>query len=197
MGNRAPEDRITVSPAEARSAIAAAMQASDGRARLGAIELESHQVEAVSRLRDAISEFGGALNCDPVGTGKTFTALALAGSYDSVLVVAPAVLRTMWEEASQKAGVAIDFVSHEALSRSPALRRPPDFVIVDEAHHARNPATQRYRSLASIMSGPDAVLLTATPVHNRRADLTALIALFAGNRAAAMSEAEIGRITVR
>lgn len=197
MGNRALEDRIEVSPVEARSAIAAAMQARDGRARIGAIELESHQVEAVSRLREAISEFGGALNCDPVGTGKTFTALALAVSYDSVLVVAPAVLRTMWEEASQKAGVAIDFVSHEALSRSAQLRRPPDFVIVDEAHHARNPATQRYRTLASIMSGPDAVLLTATPVHNRRADLIALIALFAGNRAATMSEAEIGRITVR
>ncbi|MGK2961807.1 MAG: helicase-related protein [Gemmatimonadaceae bacterium] len=195
--NRAHEDRIEVPPAETRSAIAAAMQASHGHARLGTVELEPHQVEAVSRLRDAITEFGGALDCDPVGTGKTFTALALAGSYKTVLVVAPAVLRTMWQHASERAGISVDFVSHEALSRSAAPRRPPDFVIVDEAHHARNPATRRYRSLASIMSGAEAVLLTATPVHNRRGDLIALFSLFLGNRAAALSEAEIGRITVR
>lgn len=194
---RPPEQRIAVTPAAARSAIAAAMRSIEGPARLGWVELEPHQLEAVSRLRDAIGEFGGALNCDPAGTGKTFTALALAGSYRSVLVVAPAVLRMMWEQASERAGVSIEFLSHEALSRSALFGKRPDFVIVDEAHHARNPATQRYRSLAAAMSGADTVLLTATPVHNRRRDLVALISLFLGSRASALTEAEIGRLTIR
>lgn len=198
MGKRRAIGELSaVTPAEARAAIAANMESIPGPARLGGVELEPHQLDAVSRLRAAISEFGGALNCDPVGTGKTFTALALAGSYRSALVVAPAVLRMMWEQASERAGVPVDFVSHEALSRSKEPGNTHDFVIVDEAHHARNPVTQRYRSLASIMSGADCVLLTATPIHNRRADLIALVSLFLGHRAAALTEAESGRIAVR
>jgi len=195
--SRAIDSLTTATPAAARAAIAAWMESGREPARLGSVELEPHQLEAVSRLRNAIREFGGALNCDPVGTGKTFTALALAAGYRRPLVVAPAVLRMMWEQASERANVSVDFVSHEALSRSAAPGRSPDFVIVDEAHNARNQATRRYRSLASTMSGADAVFLTATPVHNQRADLVALISLFLGRRAETLTDAEIGRITVR
>lgn len=51
-------------------------------------------------------------------------------------------------------------------------------LIVDEAHHFRNPATQRYRALAEISMGKRVLLITATPIHNRIGDLVHLLRLF-------------------
>jgi hypothetical protein len=44
-------------------------------------------------------------------------------------------------------------------------------VIVDEAHHFRNPATWRYRHTAPWLVGRRVLLVTATPVVNRLSDL--------------------------
>jgi hypothetical protein len=68
---------------------------------------------------------------------------------------------------------------------------------VDEAHHARNPATNRYFALASLTRGAHVLLLSATPIHNRRADLVALLSLFLGSRARSMTSAELGLCVVR
>jgi hypothetical protein len=68
---------------------------------------------------------------------------------------------------------------------------------VDEAHHARNPATNRYFALASLARGASVLLLSATPIHNRRADLVALLSLFLGSRARSMTSAELALCVVR
>lgn len=165
--------------------------------RLGEIALRPHQVSAVTRLRSAIEEFGGALLCDPVGTGKTYIALGLIPDGARTLVVAPAILRRMWERASLLAGRDVEFASFESLSRGKAPGRSYDFVIVDEAHHARNVLTKRYRILSQSVSGADMVLLSATPVHNESADLRSMLALFLGKRADVLSAAEFSRCVIR
>ena len=164
---------------------------------LGHIDLQPHQRSAVSRLRQSIAEFGGAILCDPVGTGKTFVALALSPFDASVIVVAPAVLKEMWGRALSMADRRAEFVSFESLSRGALPQRTFDFVIVDEAHHARNPKTTRYRMLSQLVARTDVLLLTATPIHNRRSDLVSLLSLFLGERAASLTPAEVSRCVLR
>jgi superfamily II DNA or RNA helicase len=73
----------------------------------------------------------------------------------------------------------------------------PDLVIVDEAHHVRNPHTRRYRSLSHLTARARVLLLTATPVHNRIADLSALLSLFLGARAWTLTEDQRARYVIR
>ena len=187
-----------VSGDTARAVIAALAEDTDAASiDLGRVKLHAHQVSAVLRLRRAIAEFGGALLCDPVGTGKTYVALAIASSRETPLVAAPAVLRQMWLQASSVSGRRIQFVSFESLSRRVGVGEDHSLIIVDEAHHARNPRTIRYESLSRLCTGRDVVMLTATPIHNRRRDLEALLALFMGSRAAALSSAELARCVIR
>ncbi|MEO8576380.1 MAG: DEAD/DEAH box helicase [Gemmatimonadales bacterium] len=189
-----------VDPTRVRAAIASAVISSDSDGEcqlLGSIALHAHQVQAVHRLRGAIDEFGGAFLCDPVGTGKTFTALALAAPNTRVLVVAPAVLRPMWTDAARRANRLIAFVSFESLSRGASNTSDPSILIVDEAHHARNPSTRRFGSLSRLATGKEVLLMSATPIHNKRGDLTALLSLFLGTRAERLSAAELGRCVLR
>ena len=149
------------------------------------------------RLRSAINEFGGAILCDPVGTGKTFVGIAVAPENTEIVVVAPAVLREMWTDALRLCERTADFLSIEYLSRCSTLHSSYGFVIVDEAHHARNPLTKRFRALSRLVAGTQVLLLTATPIHNRKSDLTALISLFHGERAESLDSAELARILLR
>lgn len=165
---------------------------------LGEISLLRHQRDGARRLRAILAQHGGALLADEVGLGKTYTALAVARDVTRVLIVAPAAVRTMWREASTRCGVATTVVTYEQLS---AGRMPPathwELVILDEAHRARSPATRRYRALAELTLGVPVLLLTATPIHNRRADLDALLALFLGAGSATLDDAALGALVVR
>ena len=167
-----------------------------GGERVGRFVLRTAQRESVTKLHAALREFGGALLADSPGTGKTVVALAVAAACADVLVVLPATLRAQWTRAAARAGVAIRIATFEALSRS-ARPEPAGLVVVDEAHHTRTPGTVRYRVLAHACAGAQVLLLTATPVVNRRADRDALLALFLGGRAGSLSPAELARVIVR
>jgi superfamily II DNA or RNA helicase len=196
---------------QVRARIASLLLGEDApAATLGDVTLKPHQVSAVTRIRVAMREFGGALLCDEVGMGKTFVAAAIARDYSAPLVVAPAVLFPMWKDALATAAIRAEFLSFEKLSRlgvdSPAgsgissnssFNRPHDLVIVDEAHHARNPATRRYARLRQLTRDAKVLLLSATPIHNRRSELSALLSLFLGSRAGALSSAESARCVLR
>ncbi len=166
-------------------------------AELGEIRLAPHQVDAAARLLALMNDWGGAVLADATGLGKTFVAAAVARLHAPSLVVAPAALRTMWRDSLGRTGVAADVESYEALSRGHAVARKPSLLILDEAHHARNPKARRYAALAELAWGAKVLLLTATPVHNRTGDLRALIALFLGSAAEHMTGAELMQLVVR
>ena len=132
----------------------------------GEIRLAPHQVEAASRLLDLLGAFGGAVLADATGLGKTYAAIAVARLMAPALIVAPASLRGMWRESLGRTGVAAQVESYEALSRKPCCRtEPPALLVLDEAHHARNPRARRYAALADLAWGAKALLLTATPTQ--------------------------------
>ncbi|HJP60424.1 MAG TPA: SNF2-related protein [Gemmatimonadaceae bacterium] len=189
---------------------------------LGAISLHRHQLSALRRLDEAIDEFNGALLCDEVGMGKTYVALAVSRRFSKRLIVAPAALVSMWEAALAATTVEADILTFETLSRADARafrtrgsrpdqaraqaftpdggvseRHHYDFIVVDEAHHVRNPRTNRYFALENLIRHARVLLLSATPIHNRRADLVALLSLFLGSRATAMTSAELSKCLIR
>ncbi|MDQ6872104.1 MAG: DEAD/DEAH box helicase [Gemmatimonadota bacterium] len=165
---------------------------------MGPVSLQPHQLSAVTRIESALDEFGGALLCDEVGMGKTFVATAIARRHARRLVVAPAALSQMWTHALRVTGIDADFISFEKLSRfHSTCGADYDLLIIDEAHHARNQATRRYVRLQELSRRAELLLLTATPIHNRRKDLSALLSLFLGSRVNALTQAELARCVVR
>src|SRR5205814_4393676 len=97
-------------------------------------------------------------------------------------VVVPAVLVPQWRALLDRYGVLdTPIITHEALSGRavrPSGRPSADLVVIDEAHRFRNPDINRYRALARFIIGSRVLLVTATPVHNRIADLLHLLRLF-------------------
>lgn len=167
-------------------------------ARLGSIALRDHQSRAAARLASIISRQGGAMLAEPVGLGKTYTAIAVAAHLGGdLLVVAPAALRRMWECALGDCRIAGSIVTHEALSRGARPDCAPSFVIVDEAHRFRSTCARRYDAAAEICRRAQVLLVTATPVQNRRDDLAAQLALFLGRRAWLLTDQEQSRFVVR
>ncbi|HUF65343.1 MAG TPA: DEAD/DEAH box helicase [Gemmatimonadaceae bacterium] len=166
-------------------------------AQLGAVRLREHQRRAVARVKVALDTYGGALLADSVGLGKTYVALAASREFKQALVVGPAVLRDTWMESAARADARIRFVSTESLSRGGVPELPAGFVIVDEAHHFRNPHTRRYGLLARLTANTRVLLLTATPVHNRAEDLSALLSLFLGAAAASLTPEMLAHCVIR
>lgn len=136
--------------------------------------LRPDQVAPFRRTVAAIERHGAALVADPVGSGKTYIALAaataLAGLTPAVAIV-PASLKLQWQRTAAGLGVPLVLHSHEALSRgrSPGVRT--DLALVDESHRFRTPGTRRYRELSRWLVGKRVLLLSATPVVNRLDDL--------------------------
>ena len=118
-----------------------------------------------------------------MGLGKSYVALAVALALEEPFaLVVPAVLAPQWRVLLAQHDAEAAIVTHESLSRpsSTTLHYPPRtcLFVVDEAHRFRNPDTNRYRALAKLVVGARVLLVTATPIHNRIADLFQLFRLF-------------------
>jgi hypothetical protein len=137
------------------------------------------QRASFQRAVAAIRRYGGALLADPVGTGKTYVALAVAATFNRqpTACLVPAALAGQWRAAADKLGVPTVVWSHERVSRGALPERCGRLVLVDESHHFRNPATRRYRLLAPWLVGRRALLVSASPVPNRLAELAHQLAL--------------------
>ena len=110
---------------------------------------------------------------EPVGTGKSWIALAVATALAprQCLVLAPASVVPQWTETAARLGVHVMVQSHETISRGRLPAASAGLVVVDESHWFREPSTRRYRTLAPWLSGRYCLLVTATPVVNSVADL--------------------------
>src|SRR5207245_2933071 len=146
--------------------------------------LAAHQRPAADRLTAILERYGGALLADAVGLGKSYVALAVALARSEPLsLVVPGVLVPQWRALLARHNAAAPIITHEWLSTRDYRHLPPStapyrLVVVDEAHRVRNPQTRRYHALAKLVVGARVLLVTATPVHNRLADLFHLFRLF-------------------
>jgi superfamily II DNA or RNA helicase len=174
--------------------------------------LDRYQKEAYWALMKIARQHGGAFLCDGVGLGKTFVGLMLIERLvlhegKRVVLFAPkATKESVWEPELRKwlshIGGGSDFsnlavFSHTDLGRKgdfPArferIAELADAVIIDEAHHFRNPGwagetgreESRYRKLFRLLDPekrPKSLfLLTATPINNRIMDFRHMIELF-------------------
>lgn len=134
--------------------------------------------------------------------GKSYVALAVAAATrGAVTLIVPAVLVPQWRALAAQLGVAVTIITHESLSAQTdrPSARPSDrrFIVVDEAHHFRNAETRRYRALARLVVGHAVLLVTATPVHNRLADVLHLYRLFLRDDALASLGVPSLRLAVR
>ena len=177
-------------------------------------QLDRYQQEAYWALMKIARQHGGAFLCDGVGLGKTFVGLMLIERLilhegKRVVLFAPKAAREgVWEPHLQEwlphiGGGAADF-SNLAVFSHTDLHRKGDFperfqriaeladvVIIDEAHHFRNPGTRgsddgrepsRYYRLYDLLDRavrPKTVfMLTATPINNRLSDFRHMVELF-------------------
>lgn len=169
--------------------------------------LDQYQKEGYQALMKIAGHHGGAFLCDGVGLGKTFVGLMVIERlivYERkrvLLLVPKAARKPVWEKDIRRYLPHIgggDFSSlaiynHTDLLRGgdfPArldrIKEMADTIIIDEAHHFRNPGVRgeqsglitRYRRLYDIAEGKTLFLLTATPINNRLIDLQHMIEIF-------------------
>lgn len=153
------------------------------------IELAAHQVAAVRRvLTDPVQRY---LLADEVGLGKTIEAGLIVRQHlidnpeTRVTVAVPAHLCAQWRhELSSKLrldqfGNTVEVIAHADLDR---IRRVPEILVVDEAHHLVGvqegdlaPSAARLRALAN--EAPVLLLLSATPALGDEARFLALLNL--------------------
>ncbi len=177
-------------------------------------QLDLYQKEAYWALMKIARQHRGAFLCDGVGLGKTFVGLMLIERLvlhegKRVVLFAPKAAREgVWEPHLREwlphiGGGAADFsnlavFSHTDLSRKgdfperfSRVAELADVVIIDEAHHFRNPGTRgsesgkqpsRYYRLYDLLDNADRsktlFMLTATPINNRLSDFRHMAELF-------------------
>ncbi|MEO8200198.1 MAG: DEAD/DEAH box helicase [Gemmatimonadota bacterium] len=154
--------------------------------------LRPEQRLTCQQLLPILDQFHCALLADPVGSGKTWMALAVAQQWQHRIrptVLAPAALVPQWRRTAEMLSVNALIWSHERVSRGglppTLLERAKGYplVIVDESQHFRNPSIRRYRVLAPALMSRAVLLLSATPVVNRLSDLGAQLLLGASDDA--------------
>jgi superfamily II DNA or RNA helicase len=178
-------------------------------------KLDRYQQEAYWALMKIARQHGGAFLCDGVGLGKTFVGLMLIERLilhegKRVVLFAPkATKEAVWEPHLRELLPYIggfggaDFsnlaiFSHTDLGRKGSfperfrrIAELADVVIIDEAHHFRNPGRRgnddhpepsRYYELYDLLDNsvrPKTLfMLTATPINNRIADFRHMAELF-------------------
>lgn len=168
--------------------------------------LDAYQRDGYTALLKIGGKYGGAFLCDGVGLGKTFVGLMLIERlvmHDRkkvVLVVPKSGRQAVWEVNLRQFLPQLfgDFsnlvvINHTDLQRGgewsdriDRLKEQADVVLIDEAHHFRNPANNKTRSrywrLHDLCESKQVFMLTATPINNRLTDLQHLIEHFSRRR---------------
>lgn len=178
--------------------------------------LDQYQREGYHSLMRIAHRYNGALLCDGVGLGKTFIGLMvierLLFERKRVALFVPKAARAdVWEAKLRRflpevRGHFSNLViyNHTDLLRGgeypefiAEVAEKVDAIVIDEAHHFRNIASDRSRKLLEITAGKQLFLLTATPVNNSLYDLMHLIEYFSRREPNYFSDAPLGIHTLR
>ncbi len=176
--------------------------------------LAQYQRDGYNSMIEIANRYNGAFCCDGVGLGKTFIGMMLIERFvkkerRNVVLIIPAAARVpVWETTIKKFIPEIldsfypfkiinhtDLLSERNENLMEQISRYAEVVIIDEAHHFRNRASNRYRKLFDMMAnGPEKqmFMLTATPINNSFLDLQHLIELFTHRQDDFFSEAPLG-----
>lgn len=172
--------------------------------------LDQYQNEGYRALMKIASQYGGAFLCDGVGLGKTFIGLMVIERlimFDRkrvALFVPKAARYDVWERDLRRylRYLSGDFSNLVIFNHSDLLRggdfqyrfdrmkEMADVIVIDEAHHFRNPGLKgegneflsRYWRLYDLCDGKTLFMLTATPVNNRLTDFQHMIELFSSRK---------------
>lgn len=146
-----------------------------------ATPLQPHQQRVVDRIQRP--DQPGLVVAHGLGSGKTLTAIAAQEALGKPAdVVVPAALRTNYKKERKKhltgdtQTAAIQSMQN-ITRKQQAPKRP--VMIVDEAHRAREPQTQTYKTLAN-NEAEKRLLLTGSPFYNRPSDIAPLVDIAAG-----------------
>jgi len=161
----------------------------------------SYQVDAVKLGYDLLNKHNGFFLADVVGLGKTVIATLIAKKFffhndfpsyiSRILIVVPPALKVSWQEAVDKFELkTATIITNGSLHKVKAADKY-DLVIVDEAHKFRNDTAESYDHLQRICKTPTrhrlkdgslarkkVILVSATPLNNRPADIRNQILLF-------------------
>ena len=162
--------------------------------------LSQYQKDGYYSLINIANKYRGAFLCDGVGLGKTFIGLMLIERFvkkerKNVVLVVPASARiSVWEATIKKfiPEILDGFYSFKIINHTDLLREnqqnlmqkiaeQAECIVMDEAHHFRNRASNRYRKLYDMIgqgNKKQLFMLTATPINNSFLDLQHLIELF-------------------
>lgn len=162
--------------------------------------LAQYQRDGYNSMVEIANRYNGAFCCDGVGLGKTFIGMMLIERFvkkerKNVVLIVPASARiSVWETTIKKYIPEIlegfypfkminhtDLLLEKNQNLMNQIAQQAEIVIIDEAHHFRNRASNRYRKLFEMMNeGPtkQMFMLTATPINNSFLDLQHLIELF-------------------
>ena len=165
--------------------------------------LSQYQKDGYHAALQIADTWNGALICDGVGSGKTYIGLMLLERYlrenKRVLLITPkSVAESVWNsqvdrQLRSKYGRLLrehyDIKLHTDLGRQGRIseddlkyfQEHKDVIIIDEAHHFRNPSSNRGQLLTELAENKKLYLLTATPINNSIYDIYHLINYFAQN----------------
>lgn len=178
--------------------------------------LDNYQREGYHSLMKIAQRYRGTLLCDGVGLGKSFMGLMvierLLYERNRVALLVPYATRVdVWENLINRylPGALNHHFNNLVIYNHTDLTRGGDFpkrfdeiakmvdaIVIDEAHHFRNIASNRSRRLFEISDNKQLFLLTATPINNSLYDLMHLIEYFS-RREPAYFSGQLGIHTLR
>ncbi len=150
------------------------------------IRLYDFQQDAANAAIKKLKDYGGVMIADVVGTGKSYTGMAvLKHLVDEEilepLIICPARLIPMWLDLTSKYGLAPNVLSNSGLDKI-ARYNYCNAILIDESHAFKDDKRARYQKLADYMNNKmtDAriIMLTATPIANTVNDLRNQLGLF-------------------
>jgi len=175
----------------------------------------SYQIDAVNQGFEMLMQHDGFFLADVVGLGKTVVAAMIANRFrlkngsdtTKILVVYPPALEKNWKSTFKEFHLDkhTKFITNGSLDKilEKSLdyweKEDYDLILVDEAHRYRNHESRMFQNLQRICKSPrrsnghvrskkKVILISATPLNNRPADIYYQLQLFQDARRSTLTE---------